>query len=132
MSKDIKKKVVKKKKNNSKLRNIVIIIIAIVIIIIIANKLRNNNNTTDEISLIIDNQDVTSELQNDIIIQDDIIYISFDDIKKCLDETIYFEEDTNLIITSSDKKVVALEIDNSDIEINGADVEIQGQALKTA
>jgi hypothetical protein len=56
--------------------------------------------------------------------------MSFDDIKKCIDETIYFEEENNVILTSSERKIAALKINDDEIEINGSKISIEGQALK--
>ena len=120
----------KKNKSTIKRRNILIIILIISILIVIVKLNNEPNNKNKEISVIISNQDITSELENKIFVQNDVVYMSFDDIKKCLDETIYFEEEDDLIITSSDRKIAALKIDESDIEINGSEISIDGQALK--
>ncbi len=124
--------------NNSKTKsatkgkkNIVIIAIVIIIVVILISKWKAQDKDTQEVSLIIDNQNITSELEDEIIIENDIVYISFEDVKKCLDKTIYFEEDSNLILTSGDKKIVALEIDSNEVEINGSKVKINGQAKRT-
>ena len=62
--------------------------------------------------------------------QNDVIYMSLDDIKNSIDKNIYVEN-SDTIITSGDKKVIKLQIDNSDVQINGAKVTIDGQAFKT-
>ena len=124
----VAKKQPKKMKNIKKIKTILIIFVIILIIFLIVKNL-DKTKSKDYISLIINNQDITEQLENQILIQDGVIYLSFEDVKKCLDETIYQEDDT--IITTSEKKVAALEIDNRDIEINGANVEINGQAFKT-
>ena len=122
------KKVVKKKKKNSKkILKIALIIILLIIVLIIVKK--QENEVSDKTTLIVSNQDVTESLENDIIIKDEIIYISFEDIKKYLDENIY-QEDKNLIITTSDKKVAKLEIDKDKIVINGSNISIKGQPFK--
>lgn len=122
------KKQTKRKKKDNKVK---LILIAFVIILIIFFIIKNQKGTKtkDYISLIINNQDITTQLEDQILVQDGIIYLSFEDVKKCLDETIYQEDET--IITSSDKKVAALKIDSRDIEINGSEVEINGQVFVT-
>ena len=122
------KKVVKKKrKNNKRILMICLVLILLIIILVIVKKQENEvpNNTM----LIISNQDVTDNLENDMIIKDEIIYISFEDIKKYLDQNIY-QEGKNLIITTSDKKVAKLEIDKDEIIINGSKISIEGQPFK--
>lgn len=122
-----KKETKKTKKNNKKILIFLAIIFIILAIIIIKKSSQPNNK--DEISLIIDNEDVTQQLENEIIIQDDITYISLNDVKKCLDTDIYQEDEK--IIISGDKKIAVLKIDDNNVEINGANVDIKGQAFKT-
>ncbi len=127
VSKNKKKKI---KINKAKIiRLLIILIIAILISIIFINSKTKQEESNDKMSLIIDNQDVTSQLEKEIVEQDGIAYISFNDVQKFLDKNIY-QEETGFIITSSDKKVAALKIDSRDIEINGSKVEIKGQAFK--
>jgi len=122
------KKVVKKKKRNSnKILKIALVIILLIIVFIIIK--RQESEVSNKTTLIISNQDVTGSLDNDIIIKDEIIYISFEDMKKYLDENIY-QEDKNLIITTSDKKVAKLEMEEDKIVINGSNISIQGQPFK--
>jgi len=116
---------------NKKIATYIIIVVVAIIIIGVFTKVKDNNSQNKEISIIISNQDITSELQNKILIEDDTVYMSIDDVKKCFDENIYYEEESGFIITTSEKKLAALKIDESDIEINGSEVTIDGQALKT-
>ena len=124
------KKVVKKKRkktNNKKLLKIALILILLIIILVIIKK--QENEVSDKTKLIISNQDVTESLENDIIIKEEIIYLSFEDMKKFLDANIY-QEDEDLIITTSDKKVANLELDEDQIFINGSKISIEGQSFK--
>lgn len=124
------KKVIKKKRkklSNKKILKIALIIIVLIIVLIIVKK--QENEVAEKTTIIISNQDVTENLENDIIIKDDIIYISFEDMKKYLDENIY-QEDKKLIITTSDKKVAKLEIDEDKVVINGSNIFIKGQPFK--
>lgn len=122
----------KKTKKSIKGKNIIILLVIIILFFIILRVINNNKiKVPDELSLIIDNQNITYSLENNIVIYENTVYISMEDVQRNLDSTIYLEEDTNYIITTSDKKVAKLELDNSEIEINGANVEINGQAFKT-
>ena len=101
----MKKKKFKLKIKNPKRLLIFIGIIIILFLIIFANK-KVNIKQKDYISLIINNEDVTGKLQNEIIIKDNLQYLSFEDIKNCIDENIYQEGDN--VITISDRKVTYL------------------------
>jgi len=122
------KKVVKKDKSNIKrVLKLAIIIILLIIIFVIVK--RQEFDVFDSITLIISNENVTDNLENDIIIKDEIIYISFEDMKKFIDEDIY-QEDKKIIITTGDKKVARLEIDEDEIVINGSNITIEGHPFK--
>ena len=112
-------------KNNKGLNKIALIIVFILIIIIILKlSLSVNNKKYSKTQIILNNNNITAELKDDIILKDKKIYMSFEDIKNTLDTTIYQEEETNLIITSSEYKVASLNPDNKEtITINGANQE---------
>lgn len=125
------KKVVKRRKKKTKNKKIRLIILVIILLAVLLTIMRNQEKEmSDKTVLIISNQDVTNDLENDILIQDETIYISFEDIKKYIDTNIYQEND-NLIITTSDKKVAKLEIDKNKIIINGSNVSIDGYPFKS-
>ena len=120
------KKVIKKKRKKTQNRKILVIILLAVVLVIMK---KQEKEISDKTMLIISNQDVTNDLENDILIQDETIYISFEDIQKYIDTNIYQEND-DLIITTSDKKVAKLEMDKNKIVINGSNVSIDGQPFK--
>lgn len=109
-------------------RLLILLLIIIIIVIAIASK-NNNIKKKENLSLIINNEDVISKLENDIVIKDEVVYLEYSDIKKCIDSNIYQEEEK--IVTSSNKKVAAIELGKKEIEINGSAVQIKGQAFKT-
>ena len=81
-----------KKKNNKNIKKIFIIIIFLFIIIIIGSRIKNTNKNSETYSVIINNQEIA--LQNDIIMQNDVIYMSLDDIKNSIDKnpvSYYYE-----------------------------------------
>lgn len=123
----MKKKKFKLKIKNPKRLLIFIGIIIILFLIIFANK-KENIKQKDYISLIINNEDVTGKLQNEIIIKDNLQYLSFEDIKNCIDENIYQEGDN--VITISDRKVTYLQLNKNKLEINGSTIQIDGQMFK--
>lgn len=118
-----------KKTKKSKKAIIFIIIILVILSIFIINNLKNDEES-GELSIIIDNQDVTNQLENNIVKTEDTIYMSFDYIKKYFDETIY-QEESGLIITKSDKKLATMEINNSDININGSELNLKNAPFES-
>lgn len=122
-----KKKILKLRVKNPKRLLIFVCIIIILFLLPFANgkeKIKQKNY----ISLIVNNEDITNRLDNEIVIKDGIQYLSIEDVKKCLDENIY-QEDKN-IITTSERKVTVLQLNNKKIEINGSNIEISGSAYK--
>lgn len=118
-----------KKKKIKKIFNIIIGIIAFVIIYLIANNyiVFDKNKKTN---LVINNKNITSNLKNDILIEDDIIYLSQQDISNFFDKYIYKEEETNEIITTYNKKIAAIGFEENSITINGSKKNIYAHAIE--
>ena len=129
MKQNVKKKKRLRLKIKDPKRLLVFLFIIIILFLLIFVKNKENIKQKSYISLIVNNEDMTSKLVNEIIIKDGVQYLSFDDIKKCIDENI-FQEDKN-IITTSDRKVTVLPLNKNKIEINGSSIEISGSAFKT-
>ncbi len=113
----------KKKVNKAKLisRMLLLLIIIFGIIFLFKNVFTNNNTNISELALIVDNQDITSTLKKDIYInKDKQLYMSVEDIKNTLDKNIYLEEETGKLITTSDTKVGAIDVNNNIFELNDA------------
>ncbi len=115
----------KKKKDPRKL--LILLVLSLVIIFVIINK-EDKVIYNEKLSLIKSNENITNNLNNEIIIKDNIVYLSYEDIKNNFDDDIYQEDDT--IVMSSDKKIAALQLNNNNIEINGSNIKINGQAYK--
>ena len=124
-----KEEIEKKKKNIIKRFLIVIAIIVIFVIMLIANEfiiLDKNKN----VNLVINNKNVTSNLKNNVLIEDDVIYLSKQDIANFFDKYIYEEKETNQIITTYEKKIAAIGFENNEITINGSNKKIYAHAIK--
>ena len=107
-------------------------IVALIILFAIAMIANNfiildNNKTTN---LVINNKNVTSNLKNEILIEDNIIYLSKQDIANFFDKYIYEEEETNQIITTYEKKSAAIGFEENVITINGSDKQIYAHAIE--
>ena len=122
-----KKKRFKLKVKDPKRLLIFLSIIIILFLLLFVGK-KEHMKQKKYVSLIVNNEDITSKLENEIIIKDGVEYLSFQDIKKCLDENIY-QEDNN-IITTSERKVTVLQLNNKKLEINGSSIKISAAAFK--
>lgn len=95
----------------------VVALFVIFVIAMIANNfiILDNNKTTN---LVINNRNVTSNLKNEVLIENDIIYLSQQDIANFFDKYIYEDEETNQIITTYEKKSAAIGFEENVITIN--------------
>ena len=118
-----------KNKKAKKVINIVIGIVAFIIICLIANNyiVFDKNKT---INLVINNKNVTSNLKNQVLIENNTIYLSQSDIENFFDKHIYTEDETNEIITTYGKKIAAIGFEKNSININGSDKEIYAHAIE--
>ena len=107
----------------------ILAIIVLFIIALIANNyiILDNNTTTN---LIINNKNVTSNLKNEIVQEDGVIYLSEDDISNFFDKYIYLEEENNRVITTYNKKIAEVSLDENVININGADKTTSAHAIE--
>lgn len=85
----------------------------------------------DKTKLIINNNDVTSSLKFDIYIdENEVVYISTKDIANFFDEDIFYDNEYDQIITSSDTKLAVLPLNSKEIYVNSSKIKIYGQAIK--
>lgn len=124
-----KEEIEKKKKKIIKIFISIIVVIILVIVVFLANEfiILDKNEKTN---LVINNKNITSNLKNDIIIEDNIIYLSKQDISNFFDKYIYEEKETNQIITTYDKKIATIGFENNKITINGSNKNTYAHAMK--
>jgi len=79
----------------------------------------------DKISVLLDN--TLLNLEKEVFIEDDIIYISKTDIKNNIDENIYYISEDREIITTFNTHVALLKIDYDYMYLNDADIDIKGR-----
>ena len=124
-------KIIKKTKNNKKRKHnnkgykkiVFVIVLILILIIVIRNKpIKKNNEITQ---LVLNNKNITKELLDPIIIKNNQIYMSYEDIKKFFDETLYTEEDTGCIITTSDRKLAIIKKDDQTMRVNNSNVDVK-------
>lgn len=124
-----KEEIEKKKKRIIKTFFAIVATILILWIALIVNDyiIWDNNK---KINLVINNNNVTANLKNDILIEDHIIYLSKPDIANFFDKYIYDEESSNQIITTYDKKIAAIGFEKNTITINGSTKNIYAHAIQ--
>ena len=132
--KSSRKKMTKEEVQHKKkvIKSVFFTIIAIIVIGIaamIANDyiIIDNNKRTN---LVINNKNVTSSLKNDVLIENDVIYLSKQDIANFFDKHIYQDDKTKEIITTYDKKIAEIGLENKVININGSDKQISSSAIE--
>ncbi len=131
-----REKMAKNSKNMSRKKKAVtrifLVIIALVILFVIAliasDLIILDKNKT--INLVINNRNVTSNLKNDVIVDDDVIYLSKADVANFFDKYLYEDKETNKIITTYDKKIADIGLDENKITINGSTKNISASIMK--
>lgn len=119
----------KKKRIITRTFFMIIALIAIFVIGMVANDfiILDNNKQTN---LVINNRNVTSDLKNQVLIQDGVIYLSKPDIANFFDKYIYEEKEENRIITTYGKKIATIGFEENRININGSNKNIYAHAIK--
>ena len=121
-----------KKKKGNVLKRIITVFILLLITVFILIKAENyiREETEDEINLIINNNNVTARLKNNVKIENGIIYLSIDDVKNFFDKYIYIEDEINEVVTTYDKKIASVGFEVNRLIINGSTTKINACALK--
>lgn len=121
----------KEKKKGNMLKKVVIVALFLTFIGVIINIAPNYIQDTlkGKINLIINNNNVTASLKYDVYVdENDIVYISSKDIANFFDKDIYYDNKYNQIITTSDTKTCAIELNKKEMYINSSKVNIYGVA----
>ena len=103
------------------------------IVLVIAGFIANDYiilDKNEKINLVINNNNITSNLKHNVLIEDDTIYVSKEDMANFFDKYIYLDKDTNQIITTYDKKIASIGFEKNQITINGSDKKIYAHAKK--
>ncbi|MBR3002343.1 MAG: hypothetical protein IKF38_02085 [Clostridia bacterium] len=119
------------KSKKKKLIKRVFFTILIILILLIGAYIANDFiilDKNEKTNLVINNKNITSNLKNDIIIENETIYLSKDDIANFFDKYIYLEKESNEIITTYDKKIASIGFEEKTININGAHKKIYAHA----
>ena len=85
---------------------------------------------TGKTNLVINNNNVTKSLKNDVLVENGVVYISTKDIANFFDGHIFYDNKYDQIITSSDTKLATLKIDEKKATINSSQVNLIASAVK--
>lgn len=126
-----KKKKRKNKSPNKLIRIIMYLVFLIIIFNIVPNYEVKDKELDGKINLIIDNTNVTNNLEKGIYINNkNVIYISKEDISQYFDQSINYDEDNNQIITTYGEKTVKLPLNQNIIFINERKVDVLSGAIE--
>ena len=89
-----------------------------------------NTEITDKANLVINNSNVTQDLKKDVIIENEVIYISKEDISNFFDPHIYYDEKYNQIVTTSNTKVASMVIGQNEMINNGTKVQTSATVIE--
>ncbi len=119
----------KKKKRILTVFFAIIAVIVVMIIAYIANDfiILENYKTTN---LVINNRNVTEYLKGEIYIQDEMIYLSKQDLGNFFDQYIYEDTETEKMITTNNKKIAEIGFEKNEININGSDKKTNAHAIR--
>ena len=131
MKKNIKKS--KEEKINVPRLILRIVVVAIILgLMVFAIKIAPNyarDEFADVTNLVINNNNITRNVKNNIIIEDNTIYLSTEDIQNFLDEFLLVDNENNRVITTSNTKTVVLPFEGTDITVNSATKNIEHSLL---
>ena len=99
-----------------------ITIIVIILVGIIAYNINNHIilDKNKNINLVINNKNVTSNLKKEIIIENDNIYLSKQDLGNFFDKYIYEDKENDNIVTTYNNKIATISLGDNQININGS------------
>ena len=121
-----------RKKKTKRMYKFVVIILALLsigfILSVAPNYIIDKNAKLTK--FIVNNNDVTSDLKRNLIIEDNVVYVSKSDMENFFDGEITYDSKYNQIITTSDTKVAALPINEKNIQINSSNVTIYAGTIE--
>lgn len=117
-------------KKKKRIIKIFITIISIILIGVIAYNINNYIilDKNKNINLVINNKNVTSNLKKEIIIEDDNIYLSKQDLGNFFDKYIYEDTENDNIVTTYYNKIASISLEENKININGSNKETYAHA----
>lgn len=122
-----------KKEKSNPLGKIMVVAIFIAMVAIVINLAPNyiRKEETGKMNVIINHNDVTESMKfNCYVDENDIVYMATKDIANFFDEDIFYDNQYDQIITSSDTKLATLPLEKKEMYMNSSKVKIYGAATK--
>lgn len=119
-------------KNSNKMKKILILvaIILVAVFIFIKAEIFIKEKTDEPVNLVINNNNVTARLKNEVKIENGIIYVSKDDMKNFFDKYIYVEDEIQEVVTTYEDKIASIGFESNKLTLNGATKKISAHAIK--
>ena len=129
---DLKLNIDKEAKKGTVLKRILITGILVLLSVFVLNKAENylREKSDNQINLILNNRNVTSNLKHEIIEEDGNVYLSLEDVKNYFDKYIYLEEEINEIVTTYDKQIATIGFETNKLTLNGSTKKIYAHVIK--
>jgi len=122
-----------KKSNKVKIIVTVVITLLALTIAVFAMKIApfyQKEGTEDMINLIINNNNVTAKMKNEVYIDDNgVIYLSKDDVKNYFDKYIKYYETEKRLVTTYEDKIASVIGNDKFMEVNGQQVNIKASII---
>lgn len=102
-----------------------VIVAAIMLAIIFTLKYASNfekKELTDRTNLVVNYTNVTAKMKNKVYMENNIIYLSKEDIKNYYDQYIYYDKDYNRIITTYEDNIAYISVDKGTTSINDSKI----------
>ena len=106
---------------------LVLVLLGIVIAILKIAPNYKNTDITGKTNVVINNNNITAHLKNDVYIENENIYMSKPDLENFFDPDIYYEENYNQIITTYETNIANIYIGENKMKLNDQEVEINGE-----
>lgn len=116
----------KKKSNKFLIRRILAILVIILLTLGIRNGIYHfkNKSQTKQIRLLFNNELI--KLSNPIYVENSVLYLSEEDIKNLFDDTIYYNKGDQELITTYNKHVAVLHLNENQMIVNDSILGIYG------
>lgn len=129
-SKHIKSKQTKKHYNKSNNKIAFIVVLIFIIALFMSFKAQVRPILYQDIQIILNNENITNNMSYKAINENNKIYMNVEDVKKFLDNTLYYEEESETYITTSSKKLATLKENSESITINGSTLKEESTVIE--
>lgn len=119
------------KKKKLKIMPIIMVLAICVFIVFTISRIFNKSNKYENLRVIINYTDVTSHLDSGILKDDNnVFYIGKKDISKFYDEFIYYDEKYNQIISTSNDRIMVIDLELNEKMVNDEKTHLSNNVIK--